>query len=235
MSIVLHDATRSTNSQKVRITLHEKKAVFEEVKLDLLKGDQMSPEFLAINPRGLVPALQYNGQVIVDSAAIIEFLDAELPGLSLSPQSTLERARMHEWMRLFEQIASPAIRTLSYHALFRGHYQGMTEQQFSAHADAKPLRREFLLQMGREGFSDLQVEQAENSIRFVVAQISDTLADGRSFLVGDYSLADISIFPILSRLADMDLSCPWSEDALVARWYKDCGMRPAVRKAMDIA
>jgi glutathione S-transferase len=211
--------------------LHEKEAAFEEVKLDLMKGDQTSPEFLALNPRGLVPALKCNGQVIVDSSVIIEFLDAELSGPSLSPDNALERARMHEWMRLFEQVAAPAIRTLSHHILFRRDYQDMTEQQFMAHANAKPLRREFLLQMGREGFSKLQVEQAKSRIRFVVASIRDALADGRNYLVDEYSLADISIVPIFLRMIDLDMGCLWKEDVAVATWCKACVARPAVRKA----
>ena len=75
MSFVLHNAPQSTCSQKVRICLWEKGIEFEEVKLDLFRGDQLTPEYKKINPNGVVPSLLHDGQPIIDSSVIIEYLD----------------------------------------------------------------------------------------------------------------------------------------------------------------
>jgi glutathione S-transferase len=53
--LVLYHAPHSTCSQKVRMVLHEKGVAFDEVRIDLGKKEQLKPEYLAINPNGVVP------------------------------------------------------------------------------------------------------------------------------------------------------------------------------------
>ena len=74
-SLVLYNAPQSTCSQRVRFTLHEKGLAFSEIKLDLFSGDQLRPEYLKINPNGVVPSLVHDGRVIIDSAVILEYLN----------------------------------------------------------------------------------------------------------------------------------------------------------------
>lgn len=74
MSFVLHNAPQSTCSQKVRICLWEKGLTFAEKKLDLFKGDQLTEEYKKLNPNGVVPTLIHDGEVIIDSSVIIEYL-----------------------------------------------------------------------------------------------------------------------------------------------------------------
>ena len=57
MSFILYNAPQSTCSQRVRFVLNAKGLRFEEKKLDLLAGDQLKPEYLALNPNGVVPTL----------------------------------------------------------------------------------------------------------------------------------------------------------------------------------
>src|SRR6202171_3889281 len=78
-SLVLYNAPQSTCSQRVRFTLHEKGLSFCELKLDLFSGDQLRPEYLKINPNGVVPSLVHDGKVIFDSAVIIEYLSEVFP------------------------------------------------------------------------------------------------------------------------------------------------------------
>src|SRR5882757_7265217 len=67
----LYNAAHSTCSQKVRICLAEKDLPFEDIKLDLGKGkDHLKPEYLKINPNGVVPTLVDDGSIIVDSSVI---------------------------------------------------------------------------------------------------------------------------------------------------------------------
>ena len=65
MAFTLYNAPQSTCSQRVRFTLHEKNLAFFEHKLDLFSGDQLRPEYLKINPNGVVPSLVHNGNVII--------------------------------------------------------------------------------------------------------------------------------------------------------------------------
>src|SRR6476660_9754821 len=75
MSLKLYNAAQSTCSQRVRFVLNAKGLPFEEVHLDLLAGDQLKPDYLALNPNGVVPTLDHDGAIINDSSVIIEYLD----------------------------------------------------------------------------------------------------------------------------------------------------------------
>jgi len=59
--------------------LHEKGCDFEEIRLDLFSGDQLKPEYLAINPNGVVPSLVHSGNNIIDSLVIVEYLEDIFP------------------------------------------------------------------------------------------------------------------------------------------------------------
>lgn len=57
------------------MTLHEKNIAFEPVIINITKGQQYSPDYLKLNPRGEVPVLQDNGKIIPDSVRIINYLE----------------------------------------------------------------------------------------------------------------------------------------------------------------
>jgi glutathione S-transferase len=79
MSFTLYNAPQSTCSQRVRFVLNAKQLPFEEKKLDLLTGDQLEPGYLALNPNGVVPTLDHDGEIVTDSSVIIEYLDEIAP------------------------------------------------------------------------------------------------------------------------------------------------------------
>src|ERR1700761_4160854 len=100
MSFTLYNAPQSTCSQRVRFVLNAKALPFREVKLDLLAGDQLKPDYLALNPNGVVPTLDHDGAVVIDSAVIIEYLDEIAPQpVRFTPADAVVRARMRALMR----------------------------------------------------------------------------------------------------------------------------------------
>ena len=147
MSFVLYNAPQSTCSQKVRICLWEKDLLFTEEKLDLFKGDQLTPEYKKLNPNGVVPTLVHDDETIIDSSVIIEYLDEMFPEVSLSPITPAARAHMREWLRFFEEVPTPAVRVPSYNRVFLRHFQKMTEEEFIAFGESKPLRKDFFLKI----------------------------------------------------------------------------------------
>lgn len=231
MPFALYNAPQSTCSQKARICLQEKGIEFSEKKLDLFAGDQLTAEYKAINPNAVVPTLIHDGEAIVDSSVIIEYLDEHQPEPRLRPASALGRARMHEWMRFFEEVAAPAVRVPSYNLVFLRHFRGMSDDEFRAFGESKPLRKDFFLKMGRSGYSDRDMHQAEDRLRMATSRMEDALADGRDYLLGDYSLADICVLPVLIRMADIGLKRIWDDQEHVANWLELCRSRPAVEQA----
>jgi maleylacetoacetate isomerase len=91
----LHGYFRSSASYRVRIALNLKGLRAEQLSHHLRKGEQRAPAFLAINPQGLVPALESDaGDVLIQSLAIIEWLDETHPQPPLLPQDPLRRAKV---------------------------------------------------------------------------------------------------------------------------------------------
>jgi glutathione S-transferase len=93
MAIVLYDAVPSSNSDRVKIVLHEKGLAYERVTLDLARKEQKQPEFLKLNPYGKVPVINDNGKVLFESCIINEYLEEQYPDPPLMPKDPYLRAR----------------------------------------------------------------------------------------------------------------------------------------------
>jgi maleylpyruvate isomerase len=90
----LHGYFRSSASYRVRIALNLKGVTAEHLPHHLRKGEQCAPGYLAINPQGLVPALEEADAVLTQSLAIIEWLDETHPEPPLLPADPLRRAKV---------------------------------------------------------------------------------------------------------------------------------------------
>lgn len=90
--MLLHDYFRSSAAYRVRIALHLKGVAFDRRDVMLLENQQRSPAHLALNPQGLVPALEVEGKVLTQSLAIIDWLDARFPAPRLIPADPDARA-----------------------------------------------------------------------------------------------------------------------------------------------
>lgn len=89
----LHGYWRSGTSYRTRIALNLKGVAYEQVGIDLRSGAQRSEAFLALNPQGLVPALETDdGHILTQSPAILEWLDEIHPDPPLLPNAPVERA-----------------------------------------------------------------------------------------------------------------------------------------------
>jgi maleylacetoacetate isomerase len=90
--MILYDYFRSSAAYRVRIALNLKAVPYERRQVMLLENLQFTPEHLARNPQGLVPALEVDGLVLTQSVAIIEWLDARYPEPRLIPADPDARA-----------------------------------------------------------------------------------------------------------------------------------------------
>ena len=100
--IKLYDFSLSPRARKVRITLEAKGLAYEKVPIDITKGEQKTPEYLAINPYGKVPALQDNGTTVYESTIIMEYLNDTYPSPAVAAgrcRTTRPRPRPHALCR----------------------------------------------------------------------------------------------------------------------------------------
>ena len=153
MTFTLYNAPQSTCSQRVRFLLNAKQLVFAEVKLDLLAGDQLKPDYLKLNPNGVVPTLDHDGNIVIDSSVIIEYLDEVAPDESFTPRQPVGRAHMRALMRFIDEMPAAAVRVPTFNLAFLPRFQAMSEQEFKAMAESKAAAPGVHAHDGSQGLS----------------------------------------------------------------------------------
>lgn len=91
---VLYDYWRSSAAYRVRIALNLKGVDYESRQVDLREDAQQSADYRALNPQGLVPMLEIDGQHLTQSLAIINYLDLRYANQPLIPAAAAERAHV---------------------------------------------------------------------------------------------------------------------------------------------
>src|SRR5689334_1049302 len=230
MAFTLYNAPQSTCSQRVRFVLNAKGLPFTEHKLDLLAGDQLKPEYLALNPNGVVPTLVDDGKVVIDSSVIIEYLDEVFPDqANFTPRDPVKRAAMRSLMRFIDEMPAAAVRVPTFNLAFLPRFAAMSEAEFVAFAESKPLRKEFMLAMGRSGFPQQEMDGALTRLRRSYERMDAEIAkSGGPWLLGaQLTLADIALMPALVRMADLGREADWEDLPRVQRWYEAIRAHPA--------
>ena len=228
--LMLYNAAHSTCSQKVRICLAEKNLPFEDIRLDLGKAkDHLKPAYLKINPNGVVPTLVDDGNIIIDSSVICEYLDEKYPVVKLTPDEIVQRAKMRAWMRYLEEVPTAAVRVPSFNMGFLPRYEGLNREQFEQQqADIRPVRKQFYRRMGPGGFRKEDVEASFEQLGNTCRRMNDALANGPWLLGDQYTLADIIVAPLIDRMSDLGYAEIWEgKYPRVSEWYERMQARPA--------
>ena len=94
MQLTLYDYYRSSASYRVRIALNLKGQAYETVPVNLLEGEQKDAAYRALNPQGLVPMLDADGEKLTQSMAIISWLEWKFPAPPLLPANPSVRSHV---------------------------------------------------------------------------------------------------------------------------------------------
>jgi len=211
-SVTLYAFPPSHCSQKVRLALAEKHVAYTNRFVDIeMRLQNFEPDYIRLNPRGVVPTLVHGDRVVTDSAKIIRYVDEAFDGPGLSPRDETERKRMDEWIDLQDRLR---IRELTF-----GSMKGAMGH--ALRGISMPLRKRKLLRLRSANpdlaeaydakIEDLSRWRASIASPEEMAQVRDeTLAAldrvemrlGESpYLAGDrYSLADLAWTCTLARL-----------------------------------
>ena len=185
----LYHSPPSTNSLKVRIALLEKGLEFESVVIDLTKREQKAPDYLKIHPFGQVPALDDDGFVVYDSTVINEYLEDEYPHPPLLPSDSESRALA----RLMEDYRDNHVNP---------HFVTLIHEHRKAEEE-----RDVAL-----------IREAHGNIGSAFTVLERQL-QGREYLAGPFSLADIAFMPNIALLERFDV--PLDPDLKnVASWIE---------------
>jgi len=197
--IKLHTFHLSTNGRKVHMALEEAKAAYEIVAVNLMKGEQKNPDYLKLNPNGKVPTFIDDGLVMWESIAILLYLAEKFPAANLLPAAAADRARAFQWL-----VWQPTTFGAPASLLFR-------QMRFTP-----------------EGQRDQKViDQARAEVTKNVEILAGGL-QGRDYLAGTFSVADMALMPYLYVLAELGVAQPPTVDA----YYKRLAARPSWQKVV---
>jgi glutathione S-transferase len=128
-----------------------------------------------------------------------------------------------------DEMPAPAVRVPTFNLAFLPRFAAMSEAEFVAFAESKPLRREFMLAMGRKGFPQKDMDEAMARLRRTYERMDAEIAkSGGPWLLGkDISLADVMAMPALVRMADLRQDTAWQDLPNVKRWFDAIHAHPA--------
>ncbi len=229
----LHHWEPNANIGKPMLALKEKGVPFESVYVDLQKFEHHAPEYLAINPLGVIPAAEHDGLRLYESTAIMEYIDAAFDGPPLRPTDPLARWRMRWWIKFADEYHAPSISMTAWN---RGRIAEVGER------DEDALRRRIAAIPQKERqvswskalfgtFSDEEMAESDRRVAYGARVLEQALSRS-PWLAGEaYSLADVATFchcymvPLRPDAPINDADTPH-----VMEWLRRIRERPAVEE-----
>jgi glutathione S-transferase len=235
--IVLYDFGNSVCCQKVRITLREKNLDWQAIPVNLFKAEQYDPEYLKLNPKGLVPTLVHEGNAIAESTLICEYIDDVFPAPPLKPDNPADRARMRMWSKFVDEGLFEGITEISFSAMFRERMKNMPEEirQVRFRNIGDPHRRDRFMSTYELGVQSPFVLHSVGAYERAFKYMEETLAEGGPWLLGEqFTLADINMMPFVARLAYLGLLDVWSEGRpQITTWWQRAQQWPSFKSGLS--
>jgi len=233
--MILHHAWRSSASRRVRLCLEEKGLGYDGHHVDLEKMEHHSPEYLAINPLGVIPTLIHDGKPLHESGTICEYLDESFPDPPLRPETPYERALMRNWIRHIDGLIGNLI-------IFNWrHHLQKTAQQWSDEELAERLknipskeRQEAWLRVARKPYTEEERDAARGRLVTLLLDRMEEALKPSGWLVGKaYSITDIAAVPFVKRI-DEEIApheVTANKHPRVSEWWAKIQARPAFARA----
>lgn len=233
MTITLYHADYSTCSQKVRFALAEKKINYTSKVLSFRREEQLKNDYLRLNPNGVVPTLLHNGEAIIDSSCILEYLEETFPQIKLSPPDPLGKARMRAWLRFMEEVPTSAIRTPSFEQIFLPTLRIIkSKKSFDRSSEKRTLRKGFYKKMNSgDGFSNQEIKNSIDQLNSTVNKMEQALTNNKWILGDHLSLVDISLAPLLDRMQDLGFDSLWGHLPGVQNWLSNVQSKESFQAA----
>jgi len=222
----------SNCSQRVRFVLEEKGVSWVSHHIDLAKCENATPEFRAINPKGLVPVLVDDGKTVVESNDIIQYIDENFEGPALSPVSRSDKDFLVDSLKRSSDFQA-SLKLLTHTFLFKP-FRRMNASQLKEYTEGvqNPELADFMREFSsKDGFSRERIvaaiDDAEDNFKFL-----ETRLETHRWLTGpEFGLADISWLVNVHRLSQFYY--PLAPYELLTDWLSRTRVRPAYKNAIS--
>jgi len=235
--IELYHFWSSVCSVRCRMALEEKGVKWTSRYIDLFKFDQLRPEYLAINPDGVVPTLVHDGVLVRESTIINEYIDTAFEGPSLVPTHPLKQARMREFVRKCEDGFDAIVKLTMVKYILPKLRNRWGEDELIKRAAERPMRyyQDVHSRGVRGEITAAELADARCTIEHLLDHVDRSLDPGPWTVGEEFTLADIAIAPYMFRLSALGSNQFWSEDRRprVDEWYKRLSARPSFQTAVS--
>jgi glutathione S-transferase len=228
----LYHGGLTTCSKQVRHCLREKGLPYKSHFVELWRYENLSPDYLKLNPNGVVPTLVHDGVPIINSFCINEYIEDAFPDPPLRPKDLHERARMRYWAWTADEV-HPALARLSYAHMMQRKIRELSEADLNFMLSQTPVpeRRERWRVLAKVGHSAEQLDEALTSVLFTLGRMDQELAARGPWVAGaTFSLGDISMGAIVHRTFEL---YPQRLDRAtfprVNDWWERLTARPAAK------
>ncbi|NIB42299.1 glutathione S-transferase family protein [Pseudomaricurvus alkylphenolicus] len=250
-NVVLYSHYASICSQRARMVLVEKQVPFKGVMLHYELGETISPTYMGINPRGLVPTIIADGEVVFDSATIMQYVNNRYAGPDLTPGDDQQKALIKQeiaradFFPIRDLVTRIGMERSATGATYSGWGAEGLKKMIGAMHEYKVKYPEFAVNydqkiqdwMGQiERSQNPQVMENTYDYANEVMDDFDKRLQTQEFIVGnEFSLADITWVPVLIRLQyALDFKIwgdglrPNLEQYFVSRIKTRPGFKPAI-------
>jgi glutathione S-transferase len=236
MMLTLYHYWSSVCSQKARMCLAEKGLEWQSQHVDIFKFENYEPWYARLNPKAVVPTLDHDGRVLIESNIILEYLEDNFPQVKLRPDDLYARAQMRLWLYNSEELAHWNVNTCSHnlrHAKRMDQRYSRAEQMAAAERCPNPMISRRLKRRLDVGVSADEEEDAYAKLDYMLDQMELRLADGPWLAGPSFTLADIAMAPMINRIEV--LARPEMVGAArrpkIADWWQRVQARPAFKEA----
>lgn len=231
----LYHSPMSTCSQRVRLALAEVDIPWDGQTVNNGAGETRSEEYLQINPRGLLPALIVDGQPIIESAVICEFLAEKYsaPGVII-PIDPYHRAQMRIWTKRPDEGLHTATGVISTAIALIHLVKHMSLDEYETHIAKIPdlARRRRQMDIKKNGLKTAEFAESLNCFELLLSDMSLALEDGPYLAGANFSLADLTFIPYILRLEHLSLKLIWQDYPLVFDWLERMKSRDSYELAI---
>ena len=232
--LTLYHGDTAVCAAKVRVTLAEKELEYDSRPINLHAGEQFDPEYLKLNPNAVVPTLIHDGDILIESGVINEYLDEAFPDPPLRPESLVQRARMRQWTKR-EDTIHDAINTMTAVIIFRHDLMQKPPEERAKRYDKMPnfFKRAKWVRMMDEGIESGLVHEALQHFAKLFKDMEAALAKGSWFTGDQFTLADVGFISFFYRLEMLQCAGLWRNHfPRVTDWFERCKARPSFKTAI---
>jgi|SRR5579862_2016273 len=230
--LVLYHFGGAICAQKVRLALSEKDLTWES--RDCIGLALRDPEYLKLNPNGVVPTLVHDDRVLTESRIISEYIDDAFAGPALTPADPYARYHARLWSKQIDDGLHLNVFILSFAIGFREVFLQMPPDVRATALPGlrDPIKRRISQDLLEHGWESHWLRLSANRFRRLAEEMEVCLARSPYLAGSDYSLADADYTAYLNRLIDLGLSGLWADKPAVAAWWERVKERPSYKSAI---